>query len=172
MVRFNLFNIVTRRIAFGIIFLFCLLSITYAYYAQFRYGVEPCPLCIAQRIIYGAIGVVSLVAFIHNTRRAGNWGYGIILIGISLLGIKTAYHHVWLQQLPPDQLPTSCGMPLSILYKKIPLSGFIHTILSGSAECALVNWNIFGIAAPLVSMYGYIVLALASLYVLICPKKI
>jgi disulfide bond formation protein DsbB len=63
-------------------------------------------------------------------------------------------------------------MPLDILFKKIPLGGFINTILSGTAECAMVSWKVFGFSGPLVSMWGYVLVAVGAFYVLIhCKPK-
>ncbi|RTL11690.1 MAG: disulfide bond formation protein B [Neisseriaceae bacterium] len=166
----NLFRLISPRLTFALIFIFCASSIAYAFYSQFYKGADPCPLCIAQRIIYGFLGILSLVALINNCKGFGNRIYGILLLAIALFGVKTAYHHVWLQSLPPDQWPASCGMPLDILFKKIPLTGFIHTILSGTAECAMVSWKVFGFSGPLVSMWGYILVAIGAFYVLIHRK--
>ncbi|MEN9946000.1 MAG: hypothetical protein RLZZ293_386 [Pseudomonadota bacterium] len=163
----SLFRNFSPRLIFGLMFLFCLGSVSYAFYAQIYQGAEPCPLCIAQRIIYGIVGILSFIALINNCQGFGSKFYALLLLASSGFGIKTAYHHVWLQSLPPEQWPASCGMPLEVLYHKIPLTGFIHTILSGTAECAMVNWKIFGFSGPLLSLIGFIILAMASLYVLI-----
>jgi disulfide bond formation protein DsbB len=43
-------------------FLICAALIGYALYAQFKLGLDPCPLCIFQRIGIVALGVVFLIA--------------------------------------------------------------------------------------------------------------
>ncbi len=166
----NLFKQFSPRLIYGLIFFFCLTLIAYAYYVQLINGIESCPLCVVQRIIFALIAIIALAALMHHCRSWGNWIYSLIILAWSICGIKIASHHVWLQHLPESEWPPSCGMPLAILYKKIPLSGFIHTILSGSAECAAVSWKIFGISAPQLSLSAYIILALAALYILFYPK--
>ena len=166
----SLFRLISPRFTFALIALFCFCSLGYALYSQYYHGDDPCPLCIAQRIIYLIIGVIALLALIVNCKKLGNYIYGILTLGFAGFGIKVAAHHVWLQSLPQDQWPASCGMPLEILYKRVPLSGFLHTILSGSAECAAVTWTIFGISSPIVSLAGYSLCALGALYVLIYRK--
>lgn len=163
----SLIRFISPRLTFSLIFLFCFGSLAYALYSQFFQGAEPCPLCIAQRVIYAIIGVIALIALINNCKTWGNIPYALLTLGFSLFGVKVAHHHVWLQSLPPELWPSSCGMPLSVLYNKVPLSGFIHTVLSGTAECAAVDWKVFGISGPFVSMCGYILLAVASIYILV-----
>lgn len=164
-------NIFTSRLIFILIALFSFSGIAYAIYVQTYQNIEPCPLCIVQRIIYAAIGIVALIAAIANCQKYGRIIFAIITLLISCGGIYIAHHHVWLQGLPLDQLPMSCGMPMSVMFKNMPLTGFLHTILSGTAECAMMHWQIFGINAPKVSMYGFILTAIASVYILVCPRK-
>ncbi len=52
-------------------FLLCAALLGYALYAQFKLGLEPCPLCIFQRIGIVALGVVFLIAALHDPR---GWG--------------------------------------------------------------------------------------------------
>jgi disulfide bond formation protein DsbB len=70
------------------------------------------------------------------------------MIIIAGFGIKVSIHHVWLTELPPEQQPLSCGMPLDVMYQNLPFWHFLHKVLMGSAECAKVNWQILGINAP------------------------
>lgn len=164
-------NIFTSRLIFLLITIFSLSSIVYAIYIQVYENIEPCPLCIVQRVIYAAIGFVALIGTITNCQKYGRITLAILILLISCGGIYIAHHHVWLQSLPPDQWPVSCGMPMSVMFKNMPLTGFLHTILSGTAECAMIHWQIFGINAPKVSMYGFILTALAAIYILIFTRK-
>lgn len=163
----TLFKLFSPRLVFSLILIFCLAVLGYALYAQHYQGVDPCPLCIAQRVVYATIGVSALIALINNCKTWGNSIYALIILLVAGAGAKIAHHHVWLQSLPKDQWPASCGMPLNVLFKQIPLTGFIKTVLSGTAECALVNWKIFGFSGPLVSMYGFILLAVAGAYLIL-----
>lgn len=167
----SLFTKISQRMIFGLTFLLCYGALAFAVYAQYFNGAEPCPLCIVQRIVYAIIGLISLIAFVHNPKSYGNIIYGIIILALAVFGAKLAYHHMWLQSLPPEQWPASCGMPLSVLYKRVPLGGFIRTILSGSAECAMVTWKMFGISAVLLSFCGYVVCGLGAILTIILRKS-
>jgi disulfide bond formation protein DsbB len=133
---------------FLLIFLICAGTLAYAYYSQYYQGVSPCPLCIAQRIVIAIIGLLSLIFSILGFYGFLNKLCSLIVAGFAIFGIKIAAHHIYLMNLPPDQQPLSCGMPLEVLYQKLPLTGFLHHILQGDAECGKVNWLVFGMSGP------------------------
>ena len=156
-----------NRTIFAFISLICICTIAYAFYVQYYQNQQPCPLCIAQRVIVFMVGVVAILGFLINPK---SWIVRIIALintGFAIFGIKVAYHHVWLQNLPVDQQPLSCGMPLEIMYKRLPLDGFLKYVLAGDGECAIVSWKILGISAPMASLILFIILSLLSLYMLI-----
>lgn len=128
-------------------------SLGCAFYAEFNLHIEPCPLCIAERVILFTILIPATIFFVHNPKtKIFQWSYSIIIIVIAGFGIKVAAHHVWLTNLPPNLQPLSCGMPLSVMYQNLPLNSFLHKVLEGDAECAKVNWHILGINAPTIAV--------------------
>ena len=128
-------------------FLACALLIAYALYAQFRLGLEPCPLCIFQRIGVALLGVVFLVAALHDPRGWGRYLYALAIAVVALATLLVAARHLYVQSLPPGTLP-SCGAPLSVLLKFTPLWEVVRKVLTGSGECAVVNWRFLGLAMP------------------------
>jgi disulfide bond formation protein DsbB len=139
----------SNRQIFSSITILCTLSLGYAYYAQLHWGQQPCPLCIAQRVIIAVIGLLALVFALHNPKTWLVRIYGAIIAGFALFGAKVAAHHVWLMNLPADQQPMACGMPLGMLYQRLPLNNFVQLLLQGDAECGRVSWKILGISAPM-----------------------
>jgi disulfide bond formation protein DsbB len=128
-------------------FLVCALLTAYALYAQFHLGLEPCPLCIFQRIGVAATGVLFLIAALHAPRGRGRYGYGVLIVLAALLTAAVAARHVYVQSLPPGTLP-SCGAPLGVLLKYAPLWQVVRKVLTGSGECGEVNWRFLGLAMP------------------------
>ncbi|MBP9743625.1 MAG: disulfide bond formation protein B [Burkholderiales bacterium] len=125
------------------------LSLLYSFYAEFYLKFEPCPLCIVQRIIIIAIMVFAILFALHNSHKNLIIRlYAIIIAALALFNIKTAAHHAWLMNLPPEQQPLSCGMPLNILYQRVPLPTFLNTILEGDAECSKITWTVLGAPPP------------------------
>ena len=128
-------------------FLICAGLIGYALYAQFHLGLEPCPLCIFQRIGIAALGVVFLIAALHNPGRSGARVYAVLIAIAALATIAVAGRQLYIQHLPPGAIP-SCGAPLSMMLKFMPLTTVIRKVLTGSGECGVVNWTFLGLAMP------------------------
>ena len=125
----------------------CAALIAYAIYSQFRIGLEPCPLCLFQRNGVALLGVVFLVAGLHDPRGRGRYFYALAIAVVALATVLVAARHLYVQSLPPGTLP-SCGAPLSVLLQFTPLWEVVRKVLTGSGECAVVNWSFLGLAMP------------------------
>ena len=142
-------------------FLMCVGMIVFAYILQHVFGLEPCPLCIFQRLAVIAVGVCFLPGIFYRPQRsAALWG-ALSLLG-TLAGIALAGRHLWLQSLPADQVP-SCGPPLDYMLQNLPLWNVLRQVFSGSGECAEIHGIFLGITLPGWTMIGFIVLALVGL---------
>jgi protein dithiol:quinone oxidoreductase len=128
-------------------FLLCAGLIGYALYAQLHLGLDPCPLCIFQRIGIAALGVVFLLAALHHPHRRGARVYAVLIALAAAATIAVAARQLYIQHLPPGAIP-SCGAPLSMMLKFMPLTAVIRKVLTGSGECGVVNWTFLGLAMP------------------------
>ena len=95
-------------------FLCCAGLLGYAWYAQGLLRVEPCPLCIFQRIGVAATGVIFLLAWLHAPQGWGARVYGVLLALAALATMGVAARHVWIQHLPEGAVP-ACGAGLKFL---------------------------------------------------------
>ncbi|MDG4552096.1 MAG: disulfide bond formation protein B [Candidatus Contendobacter sp.] len=136
-----------RRLLNTLFFLACAGGLGFAWYAQFYLGLEPCPLCIFQRLALFALGVAFLLAAVHNPDKRGARVYGVLIGLVAAIGAGIAGRHVWLQHLPPEQAPR-CGPGLDYLLETLPLSETIREVLTGSGECAKVDWSLLGLSIP------------------------
>jgi protein dithiol:quinone oxidoreductase len=123
----------------------CLGLLGYGYYLQYVQGLEPCPLCMVQRVVFMALAVVFLIAALHNPLGWGSRIYGALILLLGAAGAAVAGRQVWLQGLPPEQVP-ECGPPLDYMLDVLPLAEVINTVLSGSGECAEVDWTFLGLS--------------------------
>ncbi|MBN8280231.1 MAG: disulfide bond formation protein B [Gammaproteobacteria bacterium] len=119
----------------------------YALYAQHGLGLEPCPLCIFQRVAVIALGAVFIVAALHPAGPAGRRVYALLLALVALAGSGVAARHVWLTTLPPERVP-ACGPGLDFMLDAFPLADTLAMVLSGSGECAKVEWSFLGLPMP------------------------
>lgn len=144
--------------------LICLIGSIFAIgYLEHTLGLEPCPLCIFQRIGLWAMGLFALIALIINPkgliRRLVLW-LGA-LIG-TLWGGSVAMRHVWLQHLPPDQVP-ACGPGLNYWVETLPIMQVFKQVLKGSGECAAIDWTLLGLSIPMQTLILFIFILLVLL---------
>ncbi len=149
------------RIYFFLGFIFCLVSLLIAAYFQFIEELEPCPLCISQRIAILITGLVFLVAVIHNPKAVGKKIYAISSALFALAGAGISTRHVWLQNLPPDEVP-ECGPGLAYVFEYFPLIETIKLMLNGTGDCADVLWSFLGLSIPGWTLVAFIMLALLA----------
>ena len=128
-------------------FAVCAALMAYALYAQYSLGLDPCPLCIFQRVGIIALGLVFLVAALHNPKGWGSYVYAFLIAVAALATIGVAARHLYVQSLPEGAVP-ACGAPLGVLIKFTPWLELIRKVLMGGGECQQVNWKFMGLAMP------------------------
>ncbi|MFZ2725564.1 MAG: disulfide bond formation protein B [Methylococcaceae bacterium] len=149
------------RIWFFLGFLSCVFLLAMAAYFQFAQGLNPCPLCISQRLAVVLTGLVFLIAAVHNPKRIGTIRYAIAGTIAALIGASISTRHVWLQHLPPDKVP-ECGPGLEYMFQYFPLAEVIKLMLSGTGDCAKVDWTLLGFSMPVWTLLAFLLLALLS----------
>jgi disulfide bond formation protein DsbB len=125
---------------------------------------EPCPLCILQRVLVMVTGIFFLIAAIHNPAKTGTKIYAGLIGLTALLGAAVSARHVWLQSLPADQVP-SCGPGMGFIMENFPLTDALSMVLSGSGECAEISWTFLTLSIPawtLLTFVGMLGLAIAA----------
>jgi len=150
------------RVQFLLGFLACAGLLAFALYTQLRdvNPLEPCPLCIFQRVAFMALGIVFLLGALHGPTGAGvRRVYGVLGLVAATIGILVAGNHVRLQHLPPGQVP-ACGPGLDYMMEAMPISGVIRKVMTGSGECANVDWSFMGLSMPAWSLLWFVLLAL------------
>lgn len=151
----------TFRGVFLVGFLACLSMLLIAGYFQFIEHLEPCPLCILQRVMVLIAGVIFLLGAIHNPVNVGRRIYGFLLLVVAAIGAAISGRHVWLQQLPEDQVPT-CGPGLNFILENFPINQAIDMVLRGSGECADVLWTFLGLSIPGWTLVAFAIMILVA----------
>lgn len=142
--------------------LMCIALLLAAAYFQHILLLEPCPLCILQRLMVIVVGGLFLLAFVHNPRGVGNRIYGALIALSAAIGGAISARHVWLQNLPPEQVP-SCGPGLNFMLENFPLRRTIELVFRGSGECAEVDWSLLGLTIPAWTLIAFVVLGVLGL---------
>lgn len=158
------------RTCFFVGFLGCCSLLIIGAYLQFVEKLEPCPLCISQRIAIFSTGMVFLCAALHNPKQTGITVYAILGAIMALCGAGVSIRHIWLQHLPPDKVP-ECGPGLSYIFQNFPLSDTLKLMLNGTGECAKIDWTLLGFSIPELTLLAFLVLITFSLLQIWNPKK-
>jgi disulfide bond formation protein DsbB len=133
-----------------------------ALYFQYVMGLDPCPLCIMQRLCVIALGVLCLAGGVQNPKAIGTRIYGLIMTVIALCGTGVAGRQVWLQHLPADQVP-ACGPGMDYILETFPMYEALSIILRGSGDCAEVQWSLLGLSMAGWMLLVFTVFAVAGL---------
>ncbi len=145
-------------------FLACAGLLGFGYYLQFEEGLEPCPLCIFQRIAFIVLGVLFLLAALHGPGPVRSRVHGVLIGLAGLAGAGIAGWHLWLQSLPPGEAP-ACGPGLDYMLETFPLTETLRMVFTGSGECAEVSWRFLGLSIPAWALLWFVILGAGGLWV-------
>lgn len=139
--------------------------LSFGYYLQYVKYLDPCPLCITQRLFYMLVGGASMCGLIAIRHRVWQRLVAIVAMLGAVGGIVVAGRQVWLQHLPPEQVP-ECGLGLQYwLQTESPLR-VLSLLFKGDGNCAEVQWRFLTLSIgewSLVWFIAFFVVALALL---------
>lgn len=152
------------RVLNFLIFIATVLIIGTALYMEHVMLLEPCGLCITQRIFVVLAGLVCLAAAIHNPSAGARRNYALAAAAMCVAGSYFAIQQIWLTYLPEDQVP-ACGPGFSYVLNNFPLMDTLNFLLRGDGNCAEVSWRFLGIfSIPELSLMGFVALFALCLY--------
>ena len=126
-------------------------------------GLDPCPLCIFQRMAYLAVALLALLAAVLSPRASSRWLGGLVLLS-ALTGAGIAGWHVWLQMNPQGM---SCGPGLATMLENFPLTEVLPKVFRGSGDCSESAWRLLGMTIADWSLLWFVVLSAATMYILL-----
>ena len=129
-------------------------------------GLDPCPLCIFQRIAYFAVALFALLAAWLSPGAASR-GFGVLVLASALGGAGIAGRHVWLQMNPHSM---SCGPGLQTMLELFPLTDVLPKVFRGSGDCAEASWTLLGLTIAEWSFIWFVILSAATLFILLARR--
>ena len=129
--------------------------LSYAYYAQYIKGYNPCPLCIFQRVELFPVAAVFVLAGLHNPSGWGSRVYAVLGVMAASLGAFTAGWHVYVQYVPGDR---ACLASLEIVMQANPFFDALLRVFQNSGDCAEIDWSFLGLSMPVWVLFWYIAL--------------
>ena len=123
------------------------LIITAVAYFENNLKLEPCYLCMMQRGVIVFIGMICILAAVHNPGQLGQRVYSSLTVIMAIIGIYFSSKQLWLQSLPESLVP-SCGIPVKHLFDNFSITEIVAMLLRGDGNCAEVQWQLMGLSMP------------------------
>lgn len=157
----------SRRCTSGIACLLCVVLLACAYYWQWSLHVQPCPLCLIQRVLFALLAIVFFMHWCHRTsglimQRL----YGVSTILIAGIGVITSARQVWLQHLPPSLQPP-CGASLDYMLAHFPWHQIIIALFKGTGNCADIVVRLLGLSIAEWSLLFFVVFLIVGCRVVV-----
>ena len=157
----------TGRSGYLLGFFKCFALVGLALWIQTRYSLEPCPLCISQRIVFMALGVLFLVAaLIPNFPRF----FAGLQVLTALGGAGVAIRHWWIQA-HRENMVADCGVGFDYMFENFPLKKALTLVFRGTGDCAAIDWTFLGLTIPQLSLIAFIGFAVFAVYLARLNKK-
>ena len=129
-----------------------------ALFFEFVLDMPPCPLCMMQRIWFVVCAILAYASLMHAPRMGI---YPLLTILAALTGGYFAGRHIWIQNLPADQVP-ACAPDLDYMIEVLPLGDILTAMTSGSGDCAELSWSFIGITLPGWALVGFVAIVICA----------
>lgn len=150
----------------ALMFIACASLLGYGYYLQYVEYLDPCPLCITQRLFYYGIGISALLALVSARKVILQRVFAFLMMLLAIGGIVTAGRQVWLQHLPKDQVP-ECGPGLAYWLENNPWMETLSLLFKGDGNCAEVQWTFLGFSIGEWSLAWFVGFLIVSLVLIV-----
>ncbi len=151
-----------RRTLYAFVFCSCFALLATGYFMQYFMNLEPCPLCLVQRFFFYSVGIIALIGLIHGAAGIGNKLYSGLMALFALGGATVAARQLWLQSLPPDQIP-SCVADFDFIINNFPILKAAETLWHGSPSCAEVTWRFLGLSIAGWAFIWFVIFVIVAL---------
>lgn len=153
---------VDARMLYAAVALASLGLIGAALFMQHVVGLNPCPLCIFQRIAFLLMAIAAALAAWRAPHRAGRAAlpFAVAALLFGLIGAGVAAWHVRLLQAPAA---LACGPGLHIMLENFPLTQVLPRVFAGSGDCTDGSAVLFGVSLAAWALLGYGVLMLTTI---------
>lgn len=138
----------------------CVAALGTAYTAQYVFGLEPCVLCLYQRIPYAVAGVLALAAILMP-RGSGRLILMGICVPVFLIGAGIAFYHVGVEQHWWVSA-AGCGGSVSSLASVADLQAGL--MAPPIKACDDVDWTLFGLSMTVYNTAASLFLTIATAY--------
>ncbi len=149
----------TPRVLLALVVAIVVLSMAGGLFFQHVLKLEPCPLCVLQRVAIIGVGIFAALGLLANGAR-GQFAAALLATAAALLGAGIAAWHSWILVYPPESM--SCGRPFEWFHQDFPLAVWLPKLFAGQGDCLKVDWTFLGLAIPNMALIAFVLLTAAT----------
>ncbi|STZ76614.1 disulfide bond formation protein DsbB [Bergeriella denitrificans] len=130
-----------------------------SFFSQYVLGLNPCVLCILQRLSVLAVGLAAFSAALFRQVSKAGRVLGAVWVSVpAVYGAGVAVYQLWLQSLPAGEAP-ACGAPWTFRLRDWPLFEHWEFVVRGFGNCAVPDYFL-GVPLPVWSVlyFGFVLL--------------
>jgi protein dithiol:quinone oxidoreductase len=158
------------RLAYILGFLASFGLVALALVIQTQYKLEPCPLCISQRIVFMGLGILFLMAAIHHPKKPVWVKLHALLQTLTAIGGGGVAIRHWYLQVHKDEMLVDCGVGFDYMFDNFPLKKALTLVFRGTGDCASIDWTFLGLSIPQLALIAFV--SIAAYAVLLAKKRI
>lgn len=140
-------------------FVACFAIVISALVIQTQYNLEPCPLCITQRIVFMSLGVLFLIGAFIPRNSIVKLIFTVLQVLTAFGGAGVAIRH-WYLQANKESMIASCGVGFDYMFENFPLQKAFKLLFKGTGDCAAIDWTFLGLTLPQLALVSFIALAI------------
>lgn len=144
-------------------FVACFGLVGLALVIQTHYQLNPCPLCISQRMVFMGLGVLFLIAAFINPNTILNKIFTLLQVLTAIGGAGVAIRHWWLQA-HKDTMIADCGVGFDYMFENFPLKKALTLVFRGTGDCAAIDWTFLGLSLPQLGLIAFVGFGVYALY--------
>lgn len=160
-------NFFAGRTGYILGFIACFAGVGLALWIQTRYNLEPCPLCISQRIVLMVLGLLFLIAAVMpNFPRF----FALLQVTGALVGAGVAIRHWWIQAHKASII-ADCGVGFDYMFENFPLKKALTLVFRGTGDCAAIDWTFLGLTIPQMALIAFIAMGIYAFFLSLVNRK-
>ncbi|PIT38608.1 disulfide bond formation protein B [Snodgrassella alvi] len=153
------------RKALWCVFFLAVLCAAASFVGQYVLGMNPCVLCIVQRVAVIFTALLALLCACCPNRNCIEKVINAIVVSLAPIGgLCVAIYQIYIQHLPLIDQP-SCGAPWTFRLRDAPLFHWYEPIIRGTGNCGEVQhilwiplpvWSVLFFVAVLLWVWGWL----------------
>ena len=141
----------------------CFGTVAMALVIQTKYNLEPCPLCITQRMFFMGLGILFFIGAFVKPASIAKKIFTFLQVVTALGGAGWAIRH-WYLQVHKGEIIADCGVGFDYMFENFPLKKMFTLIFKGTGDCAAIDWTFLGLTLPQLALITFIGFGIYAVY--------